>query len=287
MLNRVRNFGATYAERFPETSAAHAAFAAIAAEIARLEALDVAERWASHGRRAARKDAARSVLADSLTRAGFTARVVAKTDPALDARVDLPLPDNDLQLLKVARHFAAAAAPCAAEFAAHGIPVPELERHIAAFDQARHERAAHQEDHVTARAEIKTSFSRAMDAVAVLDVNVANYLASDVVALAVWKYDRRLTRPKRSPGAADAIAPPATTEESTVRPNADRIPRFVAAAQRCIDRARERATRVSREQTITQWLFAFVVAVALSSTAGRDRLADVARTTVRIWPLPG
>jgi hypothetical protein len=208
MLIRLRQFGATHGQRFPETSRAHAAFVVIAAEIARLEALDVAERSASRGRRAARKDAARKVLADSLTRAGFTARVVAKTHPALEASIDLPLPASDLRMLTVGRQFVAAAAPCADEFAAHGIPIPEVEACVAAFDQARHERGMRHDDHVRARAEIAASFSRAMDAVAVLDVNVANCLASETVVQAVWKYDRRLTAPQRS---HDADEPVSTT----------------------------------------------------------------------------
>jgi hypothetical protein len=219
MLIRLRNFGAAHDQRFPETSTAHAAFAVIAAEITRLEALDVAEHSASQGRRARRKDEARKALADCLTRATQTARVLAKTNPTLDAQIDLPLPPDDLPLLTMARQFAAAATPCAADFAAHGIPIPDVESRTAAFEQALQDRGVRLEDRVKARAEIDASFSRALDAVAVLDVNVANCLASDSVALAVWKHDRRLKYPRPAstgePAAPASPAEPAPSQPAT------------------------------------------------------------------------
>jgi hypothetical protein len=226
MLVRLRNFGAAHARLFPDTSTAHAAFAEVGAEIARLEELDVAERSAMQSSRAGRKRAARKALAVTLTRAGSTARVLAKANPALEARINLPLPFDGVQLLTIAREFAAAAAPCAAGFAVHGIPLAELEGRIAAFEQAVHERGLGRDERVKARAEIEASFSRAMDAVEVLDVTVANSLSSDAVALAVWKFDRRMNYPQRVRNAGEEQP---ATEPEIVHPAQDASASPVAA----------------------------------------------------------
>lgn len=214
MLVRVRNFGAGQARLIPETSPAHAAFAAIATEVDLLEALDVKERTASQAAGAARKQVARRALVNTLTRAGATARVVARASPALEAQIDVPLPSDDQLLLTVARQFAAGAAPWAATFADHGIQLVEVEGRIAGFEQALQERQTARDERVRLRAEIDASFRRAMDAVAVLDVSVANGLVTDPAALAVWKHQRRIAYPR---GRRGATAPePGPTPEPVV-----------------------------------------------------------------------
>jgi hypothetical protein len=212
MLTRVRTFGTTHGQLFPERHPGHDAFRAIGAEIERLEALDVAQRTALHASRVTRKAAARAALADTLTRAGLTARVVAKANPQLEARADPPWPTPDLALLTIARQFIAGAAPYAAHFAAHGIPLSALEEHIAAFEQALHQRAAGRDDHVRARAEMKSAFVRALDAVETLDVGVVNCLAANPVAQAVWKDTRRIRSRRRSAAvvATESSAAPET-----------------------------------------------------------------------------
>ncbi len=196
MLIRVRNFGASHGHLFPDTSRAHAAFTIIGTEVDRLEALHVTVRSAKQAAGASRKQAARRALAGTLTRAGSTARVLARTTPALDVQVGMPLPSGDLPLLNAARHFLAGAAPFAEAFAADGIPIAQVEDRIARFEQALHERETGLDARVQARTEIEASFARAMAAVAVLDVNVANGLA-DPPARAVWKHHRRLMYPRR------------------------------------------------------------------------------------------
>ena len=217
MLIRLRNFGASHAQLFPDTSPAHAAFAVIATEVDLLESLDVAERSASQAARVARKAAARQALADTLVRAGSTARVLARANATVDAQIDLPLPNDDLLLLTLARQFAASAAPSATQFAAHGIPLAEVDERVAAFEQALHERGMRRNDRIKARAEIAASFQRAMDAVDVLDVTVANVFTADPVALAVWKHDRRVGYP-RSHAAASKPELPAAAPASEPQP---------------------------------------------------------------------
>lgn len=198
MLIRLRTFGATHGQLFPTTSPAAEAFATIGEAITQLAALDVAERAASHAARAERKDAARKALVDSLTRAGSTARVLAMTRTDLTAAVVLPLPTDNVALVTLARQFAAAAAPCAGPFAAHGIPIAEVEAGATALEQALQERGSRREDRVKARAAIEAVFAHAMRAVKTLDVTVANCLAGDPVSLAVWRHDRRIVYPPRA-----------------------------------------------------------------------------------------
>src|SRR4051794_36910378 len=186
MLIRLRTFAATHGQLFPTTSTAPEAFAAIGEAITQLTALDVAERAASEAARAERKDTARRALVDTLTRAGFTARVLAMTHEDLTARVVLPLPSDNVLLLTLARQFAAAAAPCAEQFAAHGIPITEVETRLTALEEALQERGMRLDDRVKARAAIEAVFRRAMHAVKTLDVTVANCLGGDPVTLAVW-----------------------------------------------------------------------------------------------------
>ena len=88
MLIRIRNFSAMHAQRFPTTSPVHGAFAVIAAEVEQLEG-----------------------LVDVLTRAGHAARVLGKASAQFEVRLELPAVTDDLQLLTIAREFAAKAAP--------------------------------------------------------------------------------------------------------------------------------------------------------------------------------
>ena len=201
MLIRVRGFGAAHSQLFPSTSTAHDAFVIVAREIEQLGALDVAERSASQASGAQRKAAARQVLAATLTRAGLTARVLAKTNPQLDAQLQPPLPGDDVQLLTLARQFASRAAPYDAQFAGHGITIAEIEASTIAFEQAMHQRGMGHDDRVRARAGIESAFARAMDAVEALDVSVANCLGGDPIALAVWRHDRRIAPTRRSSAA--------------------------------------------------------------------------------------
>jgi hypothetical protein len=197
MLTRVRRFERLHGDLLPGTTAARAAFATVATEVDRLEALAVAEQTATQTSRAGGKAAARQILADALTRAGLTARVLAKTNPQLQARIELPLPNDDQLLISVARHFAAGAAAAAELFAAHGIPVTELEACITGLERALEARQSGRDDYVKTRAEIAASFGKAMDAVEALDVMVANCLRAHRGVVAVWNHDRRFERRRR------------------------------------------------------------------------------------------
>ncbi len=216
MLIRVRNFGAAHRHLFPDTSSASAAFATIAAELPQLEALDVAERVASHSARGARKAETRQELLEWLTRAKNTARALAKTIPQLAGHVDLPEPMDDRLLLTVARQFEAAIAPHAEPFAAHGIAIAGLGGLIEPFETALSDRGARRGEKAQARAGIVPSIARALEAVKTLDLTVPNHLANNAVMLAAWKRERRASRPKpkRKNGTAPAVVEPVATPEA-------------------------------------------------------------------------
>ena len=202
MLIRVRNFGTTHGSLLPDSSTAHDAFARVAAEATRMEALDVAAQAAAEASRVATTVRPRRALTETLTRAAHTARLIASTSPSLEARVQFPLPSGELELLAVARQFAARASPYADQFAAHGITVPELEAQTTAFERALHQRKTARDEQTRLRGEMAAALAWALSAVATLDVSVVNALASNPVALVVWKRDRRIPFRRRNPTAA-------------------------------------------------------------------------------------
>lgn len=227
MLKRMRTFGAAHRQHFPEASTAHEALRVIDAELDQLDALDVAERSASQAARSAPKAAVRKSLVDCLRRADDTASVLAKRHPGFVADGKVPYPADDVQLLTIAREFVMKAAPLAAEFAAHGIPVAELDERVNALDRALNERGMQRDEKVRARARIDASLQRALDAVETLDVTVANHLGNDPVAMAVWKSDRRMWSPRRTRAGAKAAEEepsPVTVEAEAPAVAAETVP---------------------------------------------------------------
>ena len=198
MLVRVSNFAATHAQLFPATSRAHDAFAALATEIGHLDALGVAERSATQATRADRPRAARKALIECLRRLRKTALVLARTTGCRDALIERHTAMDDVALLTVARQSAASAAPHAGQFAAYGVTVEELEQRIADLNGALHHGRMGRDQRTEARARMQASMDRALAAVAVLDVMVANCLRTETAALAVWKVNRRIKPRKRT-----------------------------------------------------------------------------------------
>ena len=204
MLTRVSNFGVAYRPLFPETCSAADAFATIAAELPQLQALDVAERAATHNARAARKRTARKRLEAWLTRARLTAAALAGTIPELAAHVEAPATMDDQLLLTIARQFQEAITPHAQAFATHGISDARLAELTEPFALALEARGLGQGEKVEARARIIPSMTRALEALKTLDLTVPNHLADDPATLAVWKRERAVNRTKRRKDAAGA-----------------------------------------------------------------------------------
>src|SRR4051812_40353435 len=111
MLIRVREFGTQHGQRFPENSAAPAAFGAVTAEIERLGALNITARNATEASRVGAKRVAHRSVCEVLTRAGQAARVLARASPELTAYVPTLLPRADHELIALGRQFAERAGP--------------------------------------------------------------------------------------------------------------------------------------------------------------------------------
>jgi len=211
MLTRVRDFGVKHSQLFPANSRAQTAFAIVTAEVGRLDALNLTERGASRAARKARVLECRTRLVDALVRAKNTARVLVPALPQLTTEVELPEGANDQRLLSVMRQFIDAIGPCAEEFAAHGITMDELRQRVDDLESALNEHELRRREQKQAREQIEGSITRALQALATLDVAVANHLASDPERLAAWERSRALPRTRRRGEAADAEAAPEST----------------------------------------------------------------------------
>jgi hypothetical protein len=193
MFLRVRDFGHVHRDRFPESSTAGKAFAAVAAAVADLEAHAMAGLLtAEEGRKA--RDAARDALVDRLTAIARTARVIARALPGADAVFRMPAERSDTSLLTTARAFISEGQAVKNRFVPLGMPddfLTGLQKVVDTYDQAIGGRRAGRTGLAAARAGMKTAIAQGLDAVRTLDVVVANTLQDDPVVLAAWKRGRQ------------------------------------------------------------------------------------------------
>jgi hypothetical protein len=192
VLVRVRDFGRTYGTLFPESSPAAAAFAAVNSAVSDIDTNDVAETAASIAARATRKREAREALLERLTLLARTAQVLGEADTEFTAHFKLPDAPSDQVLLTTARQCVQRAVPRNAQFAAHGMSLGEMTDLIDRFDEAIQDRGMSRGQLVAARAAIQSALTSGFKAVKQLDVIVANHLASNSVALEVWRRGRRI-----------------------------------------------------------------------------------------------
>lgn len=202
MLTRVRSFGETHRHLFPADSEVHDAFTAVGAAIEALNELGVTAWTAARAARVDTKAVARRALVRTLLRAMQTADVMEEQPVAQRWAIRSPLKDDDVQLLTTARYFRECATPAAVRFAAHGMPLEELDRRIADFEHATNQHYSGRIGTVGTRAAMDQAFKRAMRAVAAIDVSVANYFASGSDIQAAWQHARRLGYKHRKPGRA-------------------------------------------------------------------------------------
>lgn len=211
MLLRVRDFGTTHRDRFPDPGVAREAFAALAVAIEGLAAADVAGRSASAAARSDRKTAAGKVLGDLLLKAGQTARVLRARGHSMPA---FEVPRTNHAMLSAARQFARDATPVEAAFVAHGIAPGSITEAATAFETAMRDRGMSRAELLAARTRIRELFATALDQVRTLDVVIRNELASDKAIHAVWQRARRVdARRPRSASLTDTPAPAADPGE--------------------------------------------------------------------------
>ena len=211
MLLRVRDFGTAHRGRFPESSTAGKAFAAVSAAVTTLEA---------HA----------------------TARVLAAEEgkKAKRAAFRLPKQRSDQAWLTSARAFIREGEAVKARFVTFGMPdtfVTNLQELTGSFEQAiRGWRVG--KSGLAALAGIKTALGQGLDAARTLDVVLANSLDDDPVLLAAWARARRVeAKPRTTRVSAKSAAtstgdapPPAAPAPAPAEAATTPEPAAVAAA---------------------------------------------------------
>ena len=212
MLARVRDFGNTRRELFPESSPGGQQFGVVAKAVKQLSEQAMANAAAA-GERASTKARGQRALIDRLEAISRTARVIAEGTPGLEDKFHLPDPQTDEALLTAGRVFARDAAGFTSQFVGHGMPetfLADLDDLVATFEKATRYRTAGRNDQTAARASIEAAVESGMEAVRKLDVIVANRLHDDAVTMAVWERERRVGYPKGgAPTVPSAVAPTA------------------------------------------------------------------------------
>jgi hypothetical protein len=203
MLVRVRDFGATYGERFPGSTRGSESFAAVNTAVTQLEqhgASQYSNRHAMRGTKATNSDAYRELL-DTLDAIERTAHAVALDTTIVDGMFAVPKKRGPAAVLNAARSIVTNAEPLAKAFIAHGLPkdfVAQLETTIATFEEVRKQRVAAKEQHASARKAIDEAFESGTEAVQHLDAIVANVIGGDGQAMAAWSVARHV-EPRRAP----------------------------------------------------------------------------------------
>jgi len=219
MLARVREFGNTHRDLFPDSSPGGQQFGVVAEAVKQLSEQAMAS-TAAAGERASTRGRGQRALIDRLGAISRTARVMADGTPGLDDKFHLPDPQTDEALLTAGRVFARDAAGFRSQFVAHGMPetfLADLDDLVAAFEKANRYRTAGRNQQTAARAGFEAALASGMEAVRKLDVIVTNRLHDDPVAVAVWERERRIGYPRgKSAVPASTVAPAAPAAEPAV-----------------------------------------------------------------------
>ena len=223
MFARVRNFGETHREHFPDASVGGQAFAAVATSVTQLNEYTGDNASTTRDRRRAQQ-IARTALRDQLDAIARTARLIARTRPGFDDPFRLPHQRTDDALLTTGRVFVQSADPLASPFIAHGMPqtfIADVKERIDQLEQAAHDHRLGKSDHLTVQTAIATALSTGMAAVRTLDLIVANQFRDDPVTLAVWERVRRLNARRRAKsGGAVAATTTAVASSDAASPTA-------------------------------------------------------------------
>lgn len=208
-LQRVQAFGRTYRDRFPAGSVGANAFTTIDGVLTRLDA------WAGNTPTPApdrRVDlgTARAALFTQLEAIRRSARAIARTEPGFDVPFHIPNPRQNRRVLAAARTILQEATARQDRFVAWGMPanvVAALTEAADAFEASLGRRQSERDGLAGARAGVDAAVREGLTAVAQLDVIVANGLADDPSALAVWEGDRKVERFRRAKAQGGVVTP--------------------------------------------------------------------------------
>jgi hypothetical protein len=216
MLLRVKDYGVQHADSFPLNSLGQQLFMELEVIMGEIEQLaadqqsnERAEREGTTNRGEARTD-----LREDMEAISDTARAMAMDTPGLEDKFRMPrgrIPDVDL--INIARAFAADAFPLKAEFIRHELPanfLEELNAHIEAFEQAIDRQQRSRRSRLSSTTGLDDAIERGGDKVPQLNAVVRNKFRDDPAKLAEWQSARHTTR---TPSAAppSPTSPPSTT----------------------------------------------------------------------------
>ena len=218
MLVRVRDFGASHADRFPKATVGGQAFAAVIDAVAALSehASSQVSAKASARQGTTSKTLNRRELRARMEAISRTARALALDVPALDETFKMPRSLADQVLLSTARAFARDAQPLSKQFVSHDLPktfITDLERCIDQFEVSMHNQREGNDTHAAARVAIRTAMDAGFAAVRRLEAIVPNKVGDDAEAIALWERAHRVERrgPRSPRDAAPSTTPVATT----------------------------------------------------------------------------
>jgi hypothetical protein len=222
MLVRVRDFGSTHGDLFPESTLAREQFTTVSAAVKELGEYAVRKMAAKQeGKKT--KAIVREALLDRLESIAITARAIARDTPGFEDRFHVPRPRNDQGLLTAGRLFARDAEVLKNQFLAHAMRdtfVADLIESVETFEQAIRERETGKGAQTAARASMQEALATGTAAVQKLDAMVNNHLRDDPETTALWRSVRRIghaRRPRKGAAApqpapsAPTPAPPAAT----------------------------------------------------------------------------
>ena len=198
MLVRVRDFGTTHGERFPEASLARQGFGTVGQAVKELTEFAMAQMAATR-RTAKARQAARTTLIDALEAVSRTARVIDVQESGFTNTFQLPKRQPAQALLTAGRLFARDAAPVAALFTARAMPdtfISDLNALVETFERAIRARDTGRGESAAARTRIEAALASGVAAVRQLDVIVTNHFRDDAATTAAWLKDRQVQYPK-------------------------------------------------------------------------------------------
>lgn len=192
MLIRVRQFGASHADKFPANSRAAELLALVAAAISGMEAHATSQDSGNHAtiERTTQKKVARAKLREILEAISRTARAMTLSTPGLADKFRMPRSNGEQGLLIAARSFAADAEPLKSEFIRRGLPasfIEDLDAGRAALEELVSSKVQKTGARVAARVAVSTAAGEGRDAVRELDAIVRNVLRADPAVMAEWE----------------------------------------------------------------------------------------------------
>ena len=209
MLVRVRDFGETHGNLFPESSVAREQFVTVEAAVKQLSQHAVTKMSAVREGKST-KAMAREALLDRIEAMALTARAIAGDAPGLKDKFRVPVPRTDQALLTAGRLFARDAEEFKDQFLAHAMPqtfLSDLIGLVETFEGAIQEREEAKGGSTAARASIKAALASGTTAMQKIDAMMTNQLRGDPATTALWRSVRRIGHPHRARSAVAASPP--------------------------------------------------------------------------------